>query len=148
MSVTDFESYKIKEELRSLIDDYASLGDQKKISEQMGLFTKDATYTVYVNGALVANNKGTDIIGKEFNSHASQVKTYFTMNGQHLVKLHGDTATGVSFSQLKMIRQISEKDIITDYSAKYDDKYVLQNGKWLISERIGYFEIIESRELK
>jgi len=69
------------------------------------------------------------------------------MNGQHSVKIDGDTATGVSFSQLKMIRESEGKDIITDYSVKYDDKYVCQNGRWLIKERISYFKIVEARSL-
>lgn len=36
------EMLSTKEELRNLIDAYAGLGDEKKISEQMGLFTADA----------------------------------------------------------------------------------------------------------
>jgi len=141
------EILKAKEELRDLIDAYAYLGDEKKISEQMGLFTPDTTYKAYMGDFLAANVSGTENLEKEFNGHASQVKTYFTMNGQHTVKIDGDTATGVSFSQIKMIRAAEGKDIITDYSVKYDDKYVRQNGKWLIKERTGYFIIVEARPL-
>ncbi|SFW66581.1 nuclear transport factor 2 family protein [Chitinophaga sancti] len=141
------EILKAKEELRNLIDAYAYLGDEKKISEQMGLFTKDATYTVYMNGVVIANTTGTDVLEKEFSGHASQVKTYFTLNGQHTAKINGDTATGISFSQLKMIRENEGKDVITDYSVKYEDKYVFQDGRWLIKERVGYFLIIEARAL-
>jgi hypothetical protein len=83
----------------------------------------------------------------DFNLHASQVKTYFTLNGQHSTKIDGITATGISFSQIKMIREIEGKDVLTDYSVKYEDKYVFQNEKWLIKERIGYFVMIESRTI-
>lgn len=141
------ETLTIKEELRDLIDAYAYLGDEKKISEQMDLFTPDAIYKVYMGGFLVANVSGTESLEKEFNGHASLVKTYFTMNGQHTVKIDGETATGVSFSQLKMVREVEGKDILTDYSVKYDDKYVRQNGKWFIKERTGYFLIIEARPI-
>ena len=141
------EILKIKEELRNLIDAYAYLSDEKKISEVMGLFTSDSTYKVYMGDFLAANVSGTESMEKEFNGHASLVKTYFTMNGQHTVKIDGDTATGVSFSQLKMIREVEGKNVITDYSVKYDDKYVCLNGKWLIKERIGYFIIVEERPL-
>ncbi|MBF6643883.1 MULTISPECIES: nuclear transport factor 2 family protein [Chryseobacterium] len=141
------EILKTKEELRDLIDAYAYLGDDKKISEQMQLFTKDATYKVYMNGVLVANTTGTDVLEKEFSGHAAQVKTYFTLNGQHTVKIDGDKATGVSFTQIKMVRENEGKDNITDYSVKYEDIYVLQEGKWLISERIGHFLILEERSL-
>jgi len=142
------EILKAKEELRNLIEDYAHLGDEKKISEQMALFTPDTVYKAYVGDFLAANVSGTENLGKEFNGHASQVKTYFTLNGQHTVNIDGDTASGVSYSQIKMIRASEGKDIITDYSVKYLDKYVRQNGKWLIKERTGYFIIIDARPLQ
>ena len=141
------EILKTREELRNLIDAYAYLGDDKKIADQMKLFTPDAAYKVYINGIEVANTEGTEKLEKEFNGHAAEVKTYFTLNGQQSVKVDGDTATGVSFSQLKMVREKDGKDVITDYSVKYEDTYVRQQGKWLIKARIGHFLIIETRAL-
>jgi len=141
------EILKAKEELRNLIDAYAYLSDEKKISEIMGLFTQDITYKVYIGDFLAADVSGIKTMEKEFNAHASLVKTYFTMNGQHTVEIDGDTATGTSFSQIKMIRESEGKDILTDYSVKYDDKYVYQNAKWLIKERTGHFIIVEERPL-
>lgn len=139
------ETLNAQQELRNLIDAYAQLGDEKKITEVMELFTKDATYTVFMNGQQVANTTGTDILEKEFSDHATQVKTYFTLNGQHSVKIEGKTATGTSFTQVKMIREQDSKNILSDYSVRYDDDYILQNGKWLIKSRIGHFIIIETR---
>lgn len=141
------EILRAKEELRDLIDAYACLGDEKKISEQMGLFTRDAIYKVYMDSFLAADVSGTENLEKEFNGHASLVKTYFTLNGQHTVKIDGEAATGISFSQIKMIRASEGKNNITDYSVKYEDKYVRENGKWLIKERTGYFVIVEARAL-
>lgn len=141
------EILKTKEELRNLIDDYAYLSDEKKISQVMDLATPDVTYKVYMGGALVADVSGRENMEKDFNGHASLVKTYFTLNGQHTVKIDGDTATGVSFTQIKMIREVEGKNVLTDYSVKYDDTYVRQNGKWLIKDRIGYFIMIEERPL-
>lgn len=141
------ETLKIKEELRNLIDAYATLGDEKKIAEQMELFTLDANYTVYMNGVVVANTTGTNKLEEEFNGHASLVKTYFTLNGQHSVEIDGDNATGISFSQIKMIRESDGKETLTDYSVRYDDTYVFENGKWLIKNRVGHFLMIENRIL-
>jgi 2-hydroxy-3-keto-5-methylthiopentenyl-1-phosphate phosphatase len=139
------ETFKAKEELRNLIDAYAYLGDEKKIAEVMALFTPDATYTVFMKGMQVASTTGTNILEKEFNEHASQVKTYFTLNGQHTVKISDHAASGTSFSQIKMVRESEGKDNITDYSVRYDDTYVFQNGQWFIKERIGYFILVEVR---
>lgn len=141
------EILKAKEELRDLVDAYAYLGDEKKISEVMDLFTSDVTYKVYMGSNLVADVAGRENMEKEFNEHASLVKIYFTMNGQHTVKIEDDTATGISFSQLKMVREVEGKEVLTDYSVKYEDSYVFQDGKWLIKDRIGYFLIIESRTI-
>lgn len=141
------EILKIKEELRDLVDSYAYLGDEKRIAEVMQLFTEDVIYNVYMGGFLVSSVSGRENMEKDFNGHAEQVKTYFTLNGQHIVKIVGDTATGISFSQLKMIRENEGKDILSEYNVKYDDKYVVENGKWLIKERTGYFVIVETREL-
>jgi hypothetical protein len=145
--IMTLEILKIKEELRDLVDAYAYLSDEKKISEVMGLFTTDTTYKVYMGDFLAADVSGIDTMEREFNGHASLVKTYFTLNGQHTVKIAGDTATGVSFSQIKMIREADGKDVLTDYSVRYHDRYILQNGKWLIKERIGHFIIVEERSL-
>lgn len=141
------EILKTKEELRNLIDDYAYLGDEWKISEVMDLFTPDLTYKVYMGGNLVATTYGRETMEKEFNGHAAQVKTYFTFNGQHTAKIDGKTASGISYSQIKMVREVKGKNILTDYSVRYDDNYVLHNGKWLIKERVAHFLVIESRSL-
>ncbi len=142
------EILNTKEQLRNLIDDYAYLSDEKKISEVVNLFTPDVVYKAYMGDFLAGNVSGRENMEKEFNVHASLVKTYFTLNGQHSVKINGNTATGISFTQIKMIRETEGKDVLSDYSVKYDDKYVFQEGKWLIKERIGYFVIVETRELK
>ncbi|MBD3903401.1 nuclear transport factor 2 family protein [Chryseobacterium sp. Ch-15] len=141
------EILKTKEDLRNLIDDYAHLGDEKKIAEQMELFTSDLNYQVYMGGALVADVSGRETMERDFNLHSSEVKTYFTLNGQHTVKINDETASGVSYSQIKMIREIEGKDVLTDYSVKYDDHYVKINGKWLIKDRVAHFVILKSSNL-
>jgi hypothetical protein len=141
------EILKTKEDLRNLIDHYAYLSDDKKIAEVMDLFTPDVTYKVYMGGALVADVSGRENMEKDFNHHASLVKTYFTLNGQHTVKIDGESAAGISFTQIKMIREVEGKDILTDYSVKYDDSYVAQNGKWFIKNRVAHFMIIEERPI-
>lgn len=141
------EILKTKEDLRNLIDNYAYLSDEWKISEVMDLFTLDVTYKVYMNGALVADVSGRENMERDFNLHASQVKTYFTLNGQHTVNIDNNTATGVSFTQIKMIREADGKDVLTDYSVKYEDFYVNQNGNWQIKDRVAHFLIMESRTI-
>ena len=59
----------IKAELRELVDAYATLTDEKKITEQMMLFTPDVDFKVYMGGQLVSDVKGIVQLEKEFNGH-------------------------------------------------------------------------------
>jgi hypothetical protein len=146
------EILKAKEELRNLIEDYAHLGDEKNIPEQMSLFTPDTVYKAYVGDFLAANVSGTENLGKEFSGHASQVKTYFTLNGQHTVNIDGDTASGVSYSQIKMIRASEGKDIAMDVqefvgeviSVIEQDQYEKGIGQadGLVAQRDALFDIL------
>ncbi|RZJ69229.1 nuclear transport factor 2 family protein [Flavobacterium sp.] len=142
------EILKTKEELRNLIDAYAYLGDDWKIANVMQLFVPEATYTVFMNGVQIAQTTGTDNLEKEFSAHASAVKSYFTLNGQHTVEIDGEKASGISYAQLKMVRETQDGLVLSDYSVRYEDNYVRRDGKWLIAERIGHFLIVESRKLQ
>lgn len=142
------EILQAKLELRELVDAYSNLGDEKKLEEQMSLLTPDYRYTVYMGDQVVSDVSGTEQLLEEFKGHAALVKRYFSINAQHTVEVDGDTATGVAYSQLKMVRDQDGKEVITDYSVKYDDTYVRQNGTWLIKTRIAHFIIIEARILQ
>ncbi|MNC54599.1 hypothetical protein D3C75_1040900 [compost metagenome] len=142
------ETLQAKSELRELVDAYAALTDAKRISDQMLLFTPDTSFKVYFGDHLVSEVTGTKQLEEEFNGHVASVKRYFSTNAQHIVKLDGDTATGVVFSQMKMVRDEEGKEVITDYSVQYHDVYVRQNEKWLIKERTSIYIIVEARPLQ
>lgn len=135
-------------ELRKVVDAYAILTDEKKILEQMDLFTPDTRFTIYIDDHLISDIKGLEQLQQEFMTHVNEVKRYFTINGQHQVTVHGDTAEGIVFSQMKVIREEHGVDILSDYSIQYHDLYVHQNGKWLIKERKEYMIMVEARPLQ
>ncbi|MDO3412233.1 nuclear transport factor 2 family protein [Saccharibacillus sp. CPCC 101409] len=141
------ETFQAQFDLRILVDSYATLTDEKKIAEQMLLFTPDVQFDVYMGGQLVSQVSGTQQLEQEFNGHVSLVKQYFTLNGQHVVQVDGDRATGIVFSQMKMLREQDGEEVLTDYSVKYNDVYVKQNGAWLIGKRTSEYTFIESRVL-
>lgn len=95
----------------------------EKARQPDGNFTKNAKYKVYIGDMLVSDLDGTDNLAKAFGEHASQVKTYFTLNRQHSVEIDGDQATGISFSQIKMVRATEDVDVLTDYSVIYRQIY-------------------------
>ncbi|WP_019910948.1 nuclear transport factor 2 family protein [Paenibacillus sp. HW567] len=143
------QTVQAKMELKELVDSYATLTDAKKISEQMLLFTPDTQFRIYFGDQLVSEVTGTKQLEEEFNGHVAHVKRYFSTNAQHVVSVDNDTATGVLFSQMKMVRDDEEgKEVITDYSVQYHDVYVQHNGKWLIKERTSHYIIVEARRLQ
>jgi hypothetical protein len=143
------EIIQTKIELRELVDAYATLTDEKSISDQMRLFTTDIRFKVYFGDQLVSDISGTTQLEEEFNGHVSHVKRYFSFNGQHVVNVNGDDATGVVYSQIKMVRHDEEgKEVLTDYSVQYHDVYIRHNGKWFIQERISKYIIVEARALQ
>lgn len=143
-----YETLQAKAQLRELIDAYATLTDEKKIAEQMLLFTPDTDFKVYMGGQLVSDVKGTEQLEKEFNGHVALVKRYFTLNGQHIVQVDGDHAEGTVFSQIKMLREQDGQEVLTDYNVKYNDTYIRENGAWRIRARVSDYVFIESRVMQ
>ncbi|WP_145317311.1 nuclear transport factor 2 family protein [Paenibacillus xylanexedens] len=141
------EILQAKSDLRGLVDSYATLTDAKRVADQMLLFTRDTRFNVYFGDQLMSEVIGTKQLEEEFNGHVAAVKRYFTTNAQHVVNVEGDTATGVVFSQIKMVRDEEGREVLTDYSVQYHDVYVRQDGKWLIQERTSHYIIIEVRSL-
>ncbi|MBT2700134.1 nuclear transport factor 2 family protein [Bacillus sp. ISL-40] len=142
------EILQAKSEIKELVDTFANLADEKKIPEQMPLFTPDTTVKVYMGDDLLFDISGTKQLEEVFTSFTANVKRSFHMNGQLVVKVDGDSATGVSYCQVKLVSEEDGKEVITDSSIIYHDEYMRQNGTWLIKTRISHFTINDRRILK
>lgn len=137
-----------KMQLDKLVNRWTVLGDEKKTEEQLELMTSDINYRVYFGTQVVAETVGRENLVKEFKSHASEVKRYFSLDGQHIVDFSKAGATGILYSQIKMVRANSDnQEVLTDYSVKYEDAYVKVNGSWRISQRVAYYVIVDSKVL-
>jgi len=141
------EILEAKSELKELIDTFSNLADEKNISEQMPLFTKDTIVKVYMGEELLFDISGTKQLEEVFTGFTADVKRSYHMNGQQVVKIDGDTATGIAYCQVKLVSEEDGKEVVMEHSIRYNDKYVRQNGTWLISERISHFNITEKRTL-
>jgi hypothetical protein len=97
---------------------------------------------------LLFDISGTKQLEEVFTSFTANVKRSFHMNGQQVVKIDGDTATGIAYCQVKLVSEEDGKEVITDSSIRYDDEYVRQNGTWLIKTRISHFSINDKRTLQ
>ena len=137
-----------KQALKELVDTFSNLADEKKVAEQMPLFTADAAVNTYIGGELVFAMTGCAEIEKVFRSFLAPFHTVYHLNGQFTVtNLQADSAEAITYCQVHLVEEKDGKNIVQSHSVRYLDRYVKQDGKWLIAHRIANFMISETRML-
>ncbi|RGE49156.1 bile acid 7-alpha-dehydratase [Mannheimia granulomatis] len=134
--------------LKDLVDTFSNLADEKKVAEQMPLFTKDAIVNTYIGGKLVFEMAGVTQIEEVFTTFLTPFHSVYHLNGQHTVTfVDENNATAINYCAVKLVETKDGKEILHDHSVRYADTYVKQDGKWLIAKRIANFMISETREI-
>ena len=135
-----------RQALKDLVDTFSNLADEKRVAEQMALFTPDAQVNTYIGGKLFAEAKGRVEIEQVFSSFLAQFHSVYHLNGQHTVTFRSETeAEAINYCAVKLVGEQDGKQVLQDHSVRYQDTYVKQNGQWLISQRIANFMISETR---
>lgn len=134
--------------LKDLVDTFSNLADEKKVAEQMPLFTPDAQVTTYIGGQLFADMHGRAEIEKVFSDFLAGFHTVYHLNGQHTVVFNSETeAEAINYCQVTLVEEKDGKQIAQFHSVRYQDSYQKINGEWLISKRIANFMISETRQI-
>ena len=137
-----------KQALKELVDTFSNLADEKTVAEQMPLFTADAVGNTYIGGELAFAMTGRAEIEKVFSTFLTPFHTVYHLNGQFTVtNLQADSAEAITYCQVHLVEEKDGKNIMQSHSVRYLDRYVKQDGKWLIAHRIANFMISETREL-
>lgn len=134
--------------LKELVDIFSVLADQKDTDGQTLLFTEDATVESYSNGVKGSSYTGRQEIGKAFGSYLSLFKTVYHINGQQVVQINGDKATGTAYCTVVLVGDRDGKTMKTESNVIYQDEYARVNGKWLISNRKSNFAFSEVTEVQ
>ncbi len=135
-----------RQALKDLVDTFSNLADEKRVAEQMPLFTPDAQVNTYIGGKLFAEAKGRVEIEQVFSSFLAQFHSVYHLNGQHTVTFRSETeAEAINYCAVKLVGEQDGKQVLQDHSVRYQDTYVKQGDKWLISQRIANFMISETR---
>ena len=133
--------------LKHLVDTFANLADEKRVHDQMALFTPDAHVITYADGVIIVDAHGRDEIEKGFSDYIASAKALYHLNGQQTIEeLNNENAKGICYSQATLLREVEGRTMIQVIYARYHDTYVKANGNWLIAERIATFMINENRE--
>lgn len=134
--------------LKELVDTFSILADQKDGIAQEPLFTKDAVVENYSDGKLMTSLKGRENIGKAFDDFLKTQDVVYHINGQQVVDIKGNTATGTSYCYVVLISTQNGKQVKRSGGVRYHDEYVKQDGKWLIQKRKADFVWTEYSDLQ
>jgi ketosteroid isomerase-like protein len=134
------EELKDKMALKELVDRISVLGDRKDFHAQVQLFSENAVSETLADGKEILKLNGRLEMEKAFGSFLADIDIVYHFNGQHVVTISGDTGYGTSYCLITLIGNEGGKKIKTTIGAIYQDNYVREGNRWLISRRIGNFE--------
>ncbi|QMT32141.1 nuclear transport factor 2 family protein [Alysiella filiformis] len=141
-----FNIHTERQALKDLVDTFSNLADEKKVAEQMPLFTDNAIVHTFIGGKLVFEMNGVAQIEKVFSDFLTPFHSVYHINGQHTVSfIDENNATAINYCAVKLVETKDGKEILHDHSVRYNDTYVKENGHWKIAKRIANFMISESR---
>ena len=125
--------------LRELVDTFSNLADEKNVAAQIPLFTADAHINVVMEGKEVFDLKGHPQILEAFSGYLAQFSVVYHQNGQQTVTINENSASGIAYCQVTLIKEDNGQRIKQTSGVRYHDRYVFQNGKWFIAERLSDF---------
>lgn len=143
----DIKELEDRVSLKELIDRISILGDQKDFKNQVQLFTENAVSETSAGGITILKLEGRKVMAEAFSIFLKDFDTLYHFNGQHVVSINGDKATGTCYCLITLTGNEDGKKIKTTIGAIYRDDYVRVDNYWLIARRIGNFEWQEKRDI-
>ena len=133
--MNNIEELIARQELKQLVDNYATESDKNNQDYYVNVFTDDCHVRVYFNNQLGMDLKDIQELIKAYKGFGA-AKESFHINGQQVVEFQDDThATGICYALAHLVNEVDEVDKLATHAVRYYDKYVKLNGKWRISER-------------
>jgi hypothetical protein len=124
--------------IRELVDAYAHCADRRDAQGQMALFTVDTHFVVYLdarNPVPTQDLHGRQSLPPVFDALNAYVATMH-FNGQSMVELDGDRATGESYCLAHHLTEAEDGSrTLMTASIRYLDTMVKRDGAWLFAER-------------
>lgn len=145
--MTKTEELIARQELKELVDNYATESDKNNQDYYVNVFTPDCHVKVYFRGQLGMDLTSVENVIREYKGFGA-AKESFHMNGQQLVEFQDDShATGTCYALAHLVNEVDGKDEITVHGVRYYDKYVKVDGRWMIAEREQHFVFSDTREI-
>ncbi len=135
--------------IRELVDGYAYCADRRDAGGQMGLFTNDADFVVYMdsrNPLPTRQLRGRDALAPVFDElNVYEATMHF--NGQSTTVLDGDHASGVTYCLAHHVKVEGPERSLMIASIRYLDTFVKHHGTWFFSQRKLMVDWTETRTL-
>ena len=135
--------------IRELFDAYAHCADRRDAEGQKALFTANTRFAVYTDGEgseptyVLEGREALTPVFADLNRY--EVTTHF--NGQSTVTLHGDRATGESYTIAHHLFTEDGVRKIMIASIRYLDVFAKVEGRWYFAERDLILDWSETRVL-
>lgn len=145
--MTELEELKARQELKQLVDNYATESDRNNQDYYVHVFTEDCHVRVYFNNQLGMDLTNVKDLIEAYKGFGA-AKESFHMNGQQVVEFQDDShATGTCYALAHLVNETEGTDLLTVHGVRYYDKYVKVNDGWRIAEREQFFVFSDTRAL-
>ena len=145
--MTNIEELMARQELKALVDNYATESDRSNQDYYVKVFTEDCHVRVYFNNELGMDLKNVKDLIEAYKGFGA-AKESFHMNGQQIVNFQDDEhATGICYALAHLVNEKDGEDVLTVHGVRYFDKYVKVDGAWRIAEREQYFVFSDARTI-
>lgn len=137
-----------KSEIQELVNVFANLADEKDAKSQGDLFVENGILEFQMGfDGEIQNIIGREALVKAFAATINPCIAVYHINGQHIIKLNGDEATGTAYCQATLVNDVDGKRIMTVNDVRYSDNYKKIDGKWYLKKRRTTFLISEKHEM-
>jgi len=143
----DLEQLKDRLLIKELVDRVSILGDRKYFNAQVQLFSEDALSETFAGGTSILKLRCRKEMAAAFGNFLKDYETVYHFNGQHIISIDGDKASGTCYCTITLIGTENSKRIKTTIGAVYQDDYVRDGNRWLIAERTGTFNWQDKSEV-
>jgi hypothetical protein len=136
--------------IRELVEAYARCADRRDAKGQMGLFTADTHFVVYMdakNPTPSMELHSRDALAPVFADLNKYAATTHFVGQSTVFTLTSDRATGNAYCLAHHVTTSSAKRMLMVASLRYLDTFVKLDGAWLFSERLLYVDWMEERTL-
>jgi hypothetical protein len=136
--------------IRELVEAYAHCADRRDAKGQMGLFTLDTHFVVYMNAKdptpsqELHSRQALAPVFADLNKYAA---TMHFVGQSTILTLTGDRATGEAYTLAHHLTVDGGKRSLMIAALRYTDTFVKMDGAWLFAERLLYVDWTEQRAL-